>query len=115
VPRVLAQPSDAQLRSIEHERRGLSDLRLLHRREDPEGYLRETRTTDRAGESRAERIAVARCVARVRKELLHPLIADALARSQTFRRRGVEAEIVRLLAIERFTGGAVKASGLGET
>ncbi|MDE3075011.1 MAG: hypothetical protein KGJ86_06240, partial [Chloroflexota bacterium] len=101
-PPILPQPSDGQQRSAERDRKDLSDARLLNRCDDPTGFLRVARTTDEAGESRAEPIAVDRGVARISEVALHPMLAHALARSPTFRRRCVEAEIVRLRSIERF-------------
>jgi hypothetical protein len=98
-PPHFPQPSDGQRRSVERIRRRLSDLRLLHRGDDPPGYLRVVRTIDEAGERRAEAIAVDRAVARIRDLALHPLLASELSRSPTFRRRCVEAEIARLRAV----------------
>jgi hypothetical protein len=102
VPPILPQPSDGQIRSAERRRKELSDLRLHNRRGDPDGFLCVTRTTDHAGESRAASVAVARGVARISDFALHPMIADWLARSPTFRRRCVEAEIIRLRALKNF-------------
>lgn len=104
-PSILPQPSTAQMRSSEHRRAALSHLRLIHRWNDPADYLHVVQTIDTAGESRAERVAVERCVARVREVALHPLLAEVLVGSPTFRRRCVEGEIVRLLTLKWMASG----------
>jgi hypothetical protein len=104
-PPILPQPSTGQMRSAEHRRSALSHLRLIHRMNDSDDYLSVVETIDPEGERRAEEVAVKRCIARVREVALHPLLAEALVDSPTFRCRCVEGEIARLLALKRMASG----------